>query len=296
MKKAALFLLIAAVFIGLIYSATFSVREFESAVVTRFGRPVQIADGAGLHFKIPFIDNVAKFEKRTSSFETKPIQLLLGDKSPIILNCYIAWKIDDAKLFFEVVGYSSEAKQKLNGMVTSELGIVLGDYSMKNIISTVPGDVKLVEIEQKIKSFANKNAEEKYGIKIVQVGIERIAYPNVVVETVYDRMKSERKKEAAKLRAEGREEAMKIKVEADKTAKEIEAKAYKMAEIEKGEGDRAAMKIYSEAYQKDPEFFDFLKSLETYKKILNSETTLILSTESELFKYLDLNTKHKRKK
>jgi membrane protease subunit HflC len=169
------------------------------------------------------------------------------------------------------------------------LGIILGDYTLNNVINVDPEQIKLDEIEKRLRDNSNSSAQDKYGINIAKIGIKRIAYPAVVIEAVYDRMKSERNKEAAKLRAEGKEEGMNIRTEADKKAKEIEAEAYRSSQILRGEGDRTAMNIYAEAYSRDPEFFDFLKSLETYKNILSNNTTLILSTDSELLKYLEMS-------
>jgi membrane protease subunit HflC len=242
-----------------------------------------------LYLKLPgFLQKVDRFDLRTVSYETQPIQLLLGDKNPIIVSCYIAWAIKEPLLFFQSVGYSQNAVQKLSDMVTSQLGIVLGDYYLGNIINIDPEQVKLIEIETRLRDNSNSSAQDKYGIHIAKIGIKRIAYPAIVIEAVYNRMKSERNKEAAKLRAEGKEEGMNIRTEADKRAKEIEAEAYKQSQILRGEGDRTAMNIYAEAYSQDPEFFDFLKSLETYTNILSKNTTLILSTDSELLKYLDI--------
>lgn len=274
------------------YLCCYTVSEREWVIITQFGKPVKTVGKAGLDFKLPgIIQRVNRFEKRTDVFETQPIQLLLGDKNPIILNAYIAWRIENPMIFFQAIGYLGNAAQKLSDMVNSQLGSILGDYTIDNIINTTPKGIKLAEIEKKILFNSNQRAKEKYGIEIVQIGIQRVAYSSIVSDAVYARMKSERRKEAQKLRAEGREEASKIEAITDKETKDIMAEAYKKAEIIKGEGDKEAMKIYAEAYSKDPEFFDFLKSLETYEHILKTKSTLILSTESELFKYLDLVNK-----
>ena len=156
-----------------------------------------------------------------------------------------------------------------------------------NIINTDLSEIKLTGLEQSILNNINSGAKEKYGIEVIQVGIRRIAYPTVVAEAVYNRMRSEREKEALKFRAEGMEEATKIKAKADREVTEILAEAYKQAQILKGEGDQKALKIYSEAYGKDKEFFEFTKSMETYQEILSRKSTLILSTDSDIFKYLN---------
>jgi membrane protease subunit HflC len=289
MKKTLFIALPIIAVLALAYFSTFTVNESESVVITQFGRPVKVVQQAGLHLKLPgFLQKVDRFDLRTGAYETQPIQLLLGDKNPIIISCYVAWAIEKPLLYFQSVGYSQNAVQKLSDMITSQLGIILGDYSLSNIINVDAGQIKLEEIETRLRDNSDSSAEDKYGIDIEKIGIKRIAYPAIVIEAVYNRMKSERNKEAAKLRAEGKEEGMNIRTEADKKAKEIEAEAYRTSQILRGEGDRTAMNIYTEAYSQDPEFFDFLKSLETYKNILNENSTLILSTDSELLKYLDV--------
>jgi membrane protease subunit HflC len=289
MKKNLFIALPIIVVLALAYFSTFTVKESESVVITQFGRPVRVVQQAGLHLKLPgFLQKVDRFDLRTDSYETQPIQLLLGDKNPIIVSCYIAWAVEKPLLFFQSVGYSQNAVQKLSDMVTSQLGIILGDYTLSNIINVDPEQIKLAEIEKRLRDNSDSSAQDKYGINIAKIGIKRLAYPAIVIEAVYNRMKSERNKEAAKLRAEGKEEGMNIRTEADKKAKEIEAEAYRSSQILRGEGDRTAMNIYAEAYSQDPEFFDFLRSLETYRNILSKNTTLILSTDSELLKYLDI--------
>jgi len=277
---------------SVLFSSFFVVREYEYAIVTQFGRPVKEVSIPGCYVRAPWgIQKVNRFDKRTSVFETIPIQLLLGDKNPIITGCYVAWQVDNPLLFFQAIGYPENAVQKLSEMVVSQLGIILGDFSIDQIINSKTGQTRLSDIENRLVENTNLKSMEKYGIRIVRTGIQRLAYPSIVLDAVYQRMQSERNKEAAKIRAEGQEEAMKIKSDAYKTASAIEAQAFKESQILKGQGDSQAMKLYAGAYGKDPEFFEFLQSLETYKKVFNSDTTLILSTQSELFKHLKLDGK-----
>lgn len=168
------------------------------------------------------------------------------------------------------------------------MSIVLSEYAIDSIINSEGSKVLLEEIEGRTKAEANENAIKKYGVEITRAGVQRLAYPEVVIEAVYERMRSEREKEAEKIQAEGQEEAQKIIVSADKDAREIRAEAQKAALIEKGEGDQESMAIYTEAYRQGGEFFNFLKSLETYSTILGKDTTLVLSTDSNLFRYLKI--------
>lgn len=276
----------------LAYFSLFTVAENELVILSQFGKPTRIIKHAGLQVKLPgFLENINRFNKRSDLFETQPTQLLLGDKKPIIISCYVLWKIHDPLLFFQAMGQTANAVQKIGDIINSKLSIVLADYTIANIINTDAHKVLLDQIEAQITETANKNSIQKYGIEIQRTGVQRLAYPSVVINSVYERMRSERIKEADKIKAEGHEAAEKISIEAEKQAQQIKAEAQKQALILKGEGDKTSMEIYTKAYQKGPEFFNFLQSLETYSSILGKDTTLILSTDSELFKYLQLDDK-----
>jgi membrane protease subunit HflC len=280
-------ILLLALFAGL---CCYAVKDYEVVIITQFGKPVRTVEKAGLHFKLPgIIEQVNRFDRRGDVFETAPTQLLLGDKKPIIVSCFVAWTVDTPLTFFQSMGSADNAVQKISDMVNSRLSIVLGDYTDEDIINTNADSVKLADIEARMVTVTNQRARERYGVHILKVGVQRLAYPSAVIEAVYDRMKSERRKEADKIKAEGAEVASRLMAKADKEAREIKAEADKEALVLAGEGERQAMRIYTEAYSEDPEFYEFLQSLETYGEILGKETTLILSSESELFKYLGLN-------
>ena len=287
MKTKFLLLIIAVIALGLAYYSLFTVNEKEFVVVTRFGKPVRTLDKAGLYCKRPgFLETVNRIEKRANVFKTQPIQLLLGDKNPLIITCYVCWKISDPMTFLQSLTSSDIVDQKIGDMVNSLLGSTLGDYTIENIINVKPELVKLEEIETRILSESEQKAIEKYGIRIIDVGIRRLAYPQIVTQSVYNRMRAERDKEAKKYLAEGKEEAAKIEAQTDKEVAQIIAEANKESEILKGQGDKEAMNIYAEAYSRDRGFFEFTKSLEACRQVLKNKSTLILSTESEIFKYL----------
>ena len=274
--------------LGIIYVCSYTVSESDYVILTQFGKPSGVVQETGLHFKWPgFFETVNRFDRRSHILTTQPIQLLLGDKNPIVLTSFVCWRIQDPLLFFQSLANADTAALKLGDMVNAQIGNTLGNLKLTNIINTDASEIRLKEIEERILSNINAGAEEKYGIEVIQVGISRIAYPSVVAEAVYNRMKSEREKEALKFRAEGREEATKIKAKADREVTETLSEANKQAEILKGQGDQKSLSIYSEAYGKDEAFFEFIKSMETYQDILGAESTLIISTESELLKYLN---------
>lgn len=271
-----------------LYFCSFTVNEREYVILTQFGKIVTVADEPGLHMKLPgFIQTANRLDKRLHIFKSQPITLLLNDQNPIILACMICWKVSDPKLFFRRVKDAKNASQKIGDMINSQLGSVLGNYTLDNIINVDPSQVKLEEIENLVLHNTQAVAEVEYGISIARVGIRRLAYPTIVENSVYNRMRAEREKEAKKYRAEGRKERADIEAKTDKEVQVIMAEAYRDAQILKGEGDQEAMHIYNQAYGKNPEFYEFLKSLEIYKQTLQENSTLILSTDSELFKYLN---------
>jgi membrane protease subunit HflC len=270
----------------IIYGSLFTAREGFSVIITQWGKPIKTIEEAGLHSKLPW-QKVNTFDNKINCFEAQTLQLLLKDKNPIIVTCYIAWKLDNPEIFFQSLNNVENARLKLGDMVNSQLGIILSDYEIDKIINTVPENVKLQEIYERLKNEANARTKSKYGIKIIQAGLKKIVYPSVVSNAVYQRMKAERTKEAVRYTAEGEEEATKIRANTDREVKELLAEAYKEAEEIKGEGDKEALRIYADTYSEDPEFFKFVKSLQVYSEIMDKNTTLVLSTDSELFEYLN---------
>lgn len=287
MKRVFYGLIIAGTFLIGLFLSVFTVNEMEYAIVTRFGKPVRIIYDAGLQFKLPgFFETVNRIDRQINVFITQPIQLLLGDQNPIILTCYVCWRVCDPSLFFQSLVLVETAQQKLGDMINSQLGSVLGDYRLSQIINTDPKEVMLTEIESKIIGNANPNVKAKYGLEILQLGVRRINYPSIVAKAVFDRMQSEREKEAKKYRAEGAEESAKIEAQTEREVSEILARAYKESEQIKGEGDREAIRIYGDAYSRNPEYFRFSKSIELYKELLQGKTSIVISTDTDLFLYL----------
>ncbi len=270
------------------YSSVFTVTEREMAIVSQFGRPTRIVTDAGLHFKAPLgIHQVIRIDRRLNVFETQVIQLMLGDRNPVVVTCFVAWRVADPLRYYQSVGDATNAELKLGDLINSEMGTVLGRYVLEDVINMDADEVKLSEIERRIVENTAGRADEVFGIELSRVGMRRFGYPPIVSKAVFDRMKAEREKEASRHRAEGKEKATGIEAETDREVAEILANAYKSAETIKGEGDSEAMRIYAEAYGQDQEFFLFLKSLETYELILDENSTVVLSTDSDLFRYLE---------
>lgn len=287
MRKLAIPLIIIAL-AGLGWMSAYTVTESEIAILLQFGKPIRIVDQAGLHLKAPLgIHRVVRVDRRLRVFETQVIQLMLEDRNPVVMTCYVSWRVDDALAYYQSLGDAANAELKLGDLINSQMGTVLGRYKVHDIINTEAEQVKLAEIEDRIREISSTRAREVYGIDLVRVGLVRVGYPPIVSKAVFDRMKAEREKEASRHRAEGKERADTLEAETDREVSEILAEAYKEAETIKGEGDAEATRIYADAYGQDPEFFLFLRSLETYEKILDDKSTVVLSTDSDLFRYLE---------
>jgi membrane protease subunit HflC len=268
----------------LIYTALFQVSEVETAIVLRFGRPIgNPIQKAGLYIKAPFTDEVRRFDKRLLNYDSDPKEIITQDKKNVVMDNYARWKIVDPLLFLQTVQNISGAQARLDDIVYSELREKVAKYTFNEIIA-----VKREEIMQKVTESSADKAKA-LGIEIVDVRIKRADLPKQNEENVYQRMEAERQQQAKKYRAEGQEKLLEIKSNAERQKTVILANAYKEAELIKGEGDAEALKIYADAYNRDPEFYKFVRTLSAYEKILkgNGKNKLILSSDSDLWKILE---------
>ena len=261
--------------------ALFVVDETETAIVTRFGDPIRPSiTSPGLYAKTPFIDTVTKFDKRNTLFDAAPDSLLTSDKKRLIIDAYAIGKIVDPLQFFKTV-------KTPRGAVTAATGIIASDLR-----SEIANDLQIDVIKsnrQKIMAAVTIASAEKiidFGIQISDIRVKRADFPDETLNAIYDRMRAERARKANEERAEGEKRSLEIRAEVDKQATVIESEALKKSNQIMGEGDAEAIKIYADALEKDPEFFDFTKSLEVYTKILKDNSTIILSLDSDLFKYM----------
>ena len=261
--------------------ALFVVDETETAIVTRFGDPIRPSiTSPGLYAKTPFIDTVTKFDKRNTLFDAAPDSLLTSDKKRLIIDAYAIGKIVDPLQFFKTV-------KTPRGAVTAATGIIASDLR-----SEIANDLQIDVIKsnrQKIMAAVTIASAEKiidFGIQISDIRVKRADFPDETLNAIYDRMRAERSRKANEERAEGEQRSLEIRAEVDKQATVIESEAIKKSNQIMGEGDAEAIKIYADALEQDPEFFDFTKSLEVYTKILKDNSTIILSLDSDLFKYM----------
>jgi len=268
-----------------LWQSLYAVRETEFVLITQFGKPMYTVTDAGLHAKW-FFQSSTFFDKRLRVYNPRPSEFLTRDKKNLVIESYVAWKIDDPKRFVETVGDPVAAEMRLHDIVWSGLSAALGTHDLEAIISPNPQQVKADQMLDQLAALTGRSALAEYGIRVVDVRIKRINLPEQNKQSVYARMRAERERIARQYRAEGEEQALSIRADADRQRDEIVSAAYKEAEKTKGEGDAEATRVYSQAYSKNPRFYKLLRTLESYKKIFDDKTTAILSSDSELLKVL----------
>lgn len=264
----------------LIFSSVCMVKEGEQAIVLQFSNPIKIIAEPGLHFKMPFMQDVKYFDKRTLGLETSPKEVIAADTKRLVVDAFARYRINDPLKFYKTVRTERLIKERLKTMV---------DLSIRNRVSQINSTSLISKERNKVLDKIKQEIEEKakeFGVKIVDVRIKRIDLPPELSNSVYERMRTEREREAKEFRAEGAEISAKITSEADKQATIIIAEAQRTATILRGEGDAKASRIYANAFGRDPKFYSFYRSMEAYKKGFNNKP-LILSLDSEFFKHLN---------
>ena len=263
-------------------STVFTVDETRQVVILQFGEPVRIIKTPGLYFKLPAPLQIAqRFDDRLLEYDVPPEEILSKDKKSLIVDNYVRWRIIDPLLFLQTVQTEPIAKTRIDDIVYSELRRELGTHNMSEIIT----ESREIIMEKVTRESAI--ATKPYGIEVVDVRLKRVDLPQNNEQSIYRRMQAERIRQANKFRSEGEEESQKIKASTDKDKTIILATAYKEAEEVKGEGEAKAVDIYARAFSKDPDFYEFYRTLETYKIILDKKTTLVLPTNSKLFDILN---------
>lgn len=295
------FIVIALILICLVGGSCFVVNEGEQAIVTRFGKPVGQVYMPGLNFKMPFIEDVYYFESRILKWDGDPNQITTKEKRYIWVDATARWKIKDPLKFYRTVANVNGAQSRLDDIIDS---VVRDSVSSNYLVDLVRGDnyksdSSLGEIDEELTESGKsretiltemldkaKVSVPDYGIEIIDIQIKRINYIDKVREKVYERMISERNKVAAEYRSEGEGTMAEILGEMEKELRKINSEAFKKAVEIKGRADAEAARIYAEAYSKDPEFYTFYRSLESLEKVVKNNTHMVISTDSELYKYL----------
>jgi membrane protease subunit HflC len=278
--------LIVVALLAIIVQSAFTVHQVEQVLIVQLGKPIRPITEPGLHFKIPFIQEVLSFDRRLLIFDQDPQEVLSSDKKNLKVDNYALWRIVDPLKYFQTVRHEEGATSRLSDIIYSNIREVLGQYTMMEIVAGSRAD-----LVTRIRDQANQQAAQ-YGIEIADVRIQRTDLPPENSKAVFRRMQTERERQAKTYRAQGEEEAVKIRSQAAREREVLLADAYKEAQELRGQGDAEAARTYADAYRRDPEFFEFKRMLDAYEKSFAKDTTLLLES-SGFFRHLQgLNTEH----
>lgn len=278
-KKMGLMGLVFTVFL-VFTSSVFTVRENEQVLILQFGSPRQKIEAPGLHFKLSFLDRAIFFEKRILNVDPPAEEVLLADQKRLVVDAFARYKITDMLKFFQTLGNENAAQQRLHTIINSALRSSLGKVPMNDVLSA-----KRHELMKGIQKSVNEETQ-RFGIAVVDVRIVRADLPEQVTQATFNRMKSEREREAQEARSQGEQLSLEIRSKADKERTVLLAEAQKDSQMLRGKGDREAIEIYGKAFSQDPSFYAFYRSLEAYRNSLaNSDTTLMVAPDSDFLKY-----------
>ena len=291
-----------------VYSSLYVVHETNQVIITQFGRPVgEPKTKAGLHFKVPFIQDVNRIEKRVLAWDGYPTEMPTKDKTYIVVDTFARWRISDAKQYFLRLRDERRALSRLDDILGSETRNAIAKHELIELVRTTKDRVPTQDVilsdgaenigvlypinkgRAKIEEEIYQKASEKltdFGIKLLDLSFKRINYNQSVRQRIYERMISERQQIAERFRSQGAGEAAKINGRRERDLQEIESEAYKKVLEIRGQADAKASEIYAQAFNRNPEtidFYEFIKTLETYEELFNQDTTLLLSTKSDLF-------------
>ena len=266
--------------LGVAWSSIVVIDEREVAIVTQLGEYKRTLSRPGPYFLLPFMQEVNRMDSRVVGNDVTPAEYLTLEKKRLVADPVTRWKVADPLRFYTTVHDESGGRARVDDIVNSELPRALATRNFDDIIGS-ERDAVMQQVAENVRAKA-----KEFGIFVVDVRIKRADLPNEVEESVYGRMRAERDRVARQYRSEGEEQAQKIRAEADKERTILLAKAYESAQTIRGEGDAQSTATYAAAYGKDPEFYAFVRSLDAYEKVLGEKSTLVLSTGSELFRYL----------
>jgi membrane protease subunit HflC len=273
-------LLLAILLLGVAWSSVVIIDEREVAIVTQLGEYKRTLSRPGAYFLLPFMQDVQRMDSRVVGNDVTPAEYLTLEKKRLVADPVTRWKVDDPLRFYTTVHDESGGRARVDDIVNSELPRALATRNFDDIIGS-ERDAVMKQVAEAVRAKARE-----FGIYVVDVRIKRADLPNEVEESVFGRMRAERDRVARQYRSEGEEQAAKIRAEADKERTILLAKAYETSQRIRGEGDALSTATYAAAYGKDPEFYAFVRSLDAYEKVLGEKSTLVVSTGSELFRYL----------
>ena len=276
-----------AAFFFAVPSCLFTIHETEVGIVTRFGKPRGALAEPGLHLKLPWpIDRVLRLDRRLLVFDNEPAEMLTRDKRNILVDSFVLWRIEDPLRFAQTVRTRLEAEARLLDLVAASLGATVGQEPLDSLINVDPTAVRLRHVAEETARAVRATALPSFGIGIVDLRLNGFNLPPQNRASVIERMRAERSRIATAYRSEGEEEALKIEAQAAKEEERLLAEAEAQAEIVRGAGEAEALAVLAEAYAKDPAFYRFLRDLESYEKVLDSETTILLDSDAALLETL----------
>ena len=267
-----------AVFVGA--QAAFTIGEWEQGMVVQFGNPKRIIQEPGLYFKLPIAQNLVRFERRVLTTDARESEYITLDKKRVLVDHVSRWRIEDPLQFYRSVRDRIRAMNRLDDIISARLRQEIATHNFLDLIRQKREDIMAIVTKD------TRETAKSFGIEVTDVRIKRLDLPEEVQASVFARMRAERERIAKRYRAEGEEQAQQLRATADREREVILATAYETSESLKGEGDAEATSIYASAFGKDAEFYAFTRRLQTYEKILNTDTTLVLNPDSELLNYL----------
>ena len=263
------------------YSSLFTVSQIHQAIILQFGEPKRVIYDPGLHVKVPFIQNVVEYDKRILDYDLPVQEVIALDKKRLLVDAFARYRIVNPLEVYKRAATEGQILRLLGPILDSDLRSAVGLVPLRSLLSD-----EREELMERIRAQVNAKLKP-IGLEVLDVRIRRADLPSENSQAIYERMKSEREREAKELRAQGEEVAQKIRSEADRERTVILAEADRESEILRGEGDGKANDIYAGAFGRDPEFFKFYRSMQAYRKSLSSEDTLVLSPEGDFFEYFD---------
>jgi membrane protease subunit HflC len=283
MNRALILAVVAAIGVVVASSTLFTVHQTQQVLITQFGQPIRVIREPGLQVKVPFIQSVIAFDRRLLDFDAPGEEVILGDQRRLIVDSFTRYRITDPLLYFQTVGATEAGiRARLNSIVQSSLRRVLGNEPLLSVLST-----DRTRIMGTIRAQVNEEAR-RFGIEVTDVRIRRADLPDENTQAILNRMQSERERVAREARAEGAEVAAQVRARADRERTVLIAEAQASADILRGQGENDAIRIFADAFQRDPQFFHFWRSMQAYREAFGEgggETRLLLSPDSEFFRF-----------
>jgi membrane protease subunit HflC len=271
---------VAALIVG--YSSLFTVYQTQQALLIRLGQPVRVVNEPGLNVKAPFIDTVVYIDKRILDLEAPPQEVIASDQKRLVVDAFARYRIQDALRFYQTLGSISGANSQLSILLNSALRRVLGEVTFTHVVRD-----QRAELMARIRELVDHEATS-YGVQVVDVRIRRADLPEQNSQAVYQRMQTERQREAAEFRAQGAQRAQEIRSRADREVTVLVAEATSKSEQTRGEGDATRNQIFAEAFNQDPDFFAFYRSMQAYENGLKqNDTRMVLKPDSSFFRYFN---------